>query len=48
MLGGGETWLLVHVEAQSRKDPDFEHRMWVYHYRAYDLYRRPVLSMAIL
>ncbi len=45
---GGETWLLVHVEVQSRKDPDFEHRMWVYHYRAYDLYRRPVLSLAIL
>lgn len=22
--------------------------MWVYHYRAYDLYRRPVVSMAVL
>jgi hypothetical protein len=48
LLEGGEAWLLVHVEVQGRKDPEFPHRMWVYHYRAYDLYRRPVVSLAIL
>jgi len=48
LLEEGDVWLLVHVEVQSRKDPDFPHRMWVYHYRTYDLYRRPVVSLAIL
>lgn len=48
LQGGGETWLLVHIEIQSRKDPELPHRMWVYHYRTYDLYRRPVVSLAVL
>ncbi len=48
LLEGGETWLLLHIEVQSSKDPDFPHRMWVYHYRTYDLYRRSVASMAVL
>lgn len=48
LRGGGEMWLLVHIEVQSRKDPELPHRMWVYHYRAYDLYRHPVVSMVVL
>lgn len=45
---GGERWVLVHVELQGRHDLDFAERMFVYNYRVYDRYRRPVASMALL
>ncbi|MCC2671939.1 MAG: hypothetical protein K0Q72_4410 [Armatimonadetes bacterium] len=46
--GGEEVWVLVHVEVQGRPDPDFPERMYVYNYRVYDRYRRPVASLAVL
>ena len=44
----GEVWILIHVEVQSQYDADFVERMYVYHYRAFDLYKKPVISLAIL
>ena len=45
---GAEDWVLVHVEVQGKSQPDFPHRMFVYHYRVYDLYSRPVVSLAVV
>ncbi len=43
-----EAWVLIHVEIQGQKDSDFAKRMYVYHYRIFDRYHKPVASMAIL
>jgi hypothetical protein len=43
-----EVWILVHIEIQSQYDTDFNQRMFIYHYRTFDLYRKPVISLAIL
>lgn len=45
---GEETWVLIHVEVQSQDEPGFAERMFVYHYRIYDKYRRTVVSVAVL
>ncbi|MCC2667685.1 MAG: hypothetical protein K0Q72_156 [Armatimonadetes bacterium] len=45
---GEETWVLIHLEVQGQVDPHFAERMFVYHYRIYDRYRRPVASFALL
>jgi len=46
--GGGEAWVLIHVEVQGQVDADLPERMYVYNYRLFDRYRRPVVSMAVL
>ncbi|MBF2056481.1 MAG: DUF4351 domain-containing protein [Cyanobacterium sp. T60_A2020_053] len=43
-----EVWILVHIEVQSQYDTSFNERMFIYHYRTFDLYRKPVISLAIL
>ena len=48
LVGGKESWILVHVEVQNQMDLQFPERMFVYHYRVYDRYHRPVVSLAIL
>ncbi len=45
---GTDPHILIHVEVQSRRDPNLPPRMYVYHYRAYDLNGVPVISLAIL
>jgi hypothetical protein len=45
---GGEQWILVHLEVQGWHDQDFAERIFVYNYRAYDRYRRPIVSLALL
>lgn len=45
---GEETWLLIHVEVQVRKEKDFARRMYVYNYRIFDRYDKEVISVAIL
>ncbi|NJL91521.1 MAG: cytosolic protein [Coleofasciculaceae cyanobacterium SM2_1_6] len=45
---GEETWVLIHVEVQSQDEADFAERMFVYHYRIFDKYRRKVVSLAVL
>lgn len=45
---GREAWVLIHIEVQSQPKPDFAQRMLIYHYRIYDRYERPVMSIAVL
>jgi len=45
---GQEAWVLVHIEVQSQPEEEFAERMYVYNYRLYDRYRRPVISLAVL
>ena len=47
-LDGARTWVLVHIEIQGQADPGFAERMYVYHYRLFDRYRRDVVSLAVL
>jgi hypothetical protein len=46
--GGSEQWVLVHVEVQSQSQSEFSERMYIYHSRIFDRYRRSVVSLAIL
>lgn len=43
-----EVWLFIHVEVQAYKDQDFPLRMYIYHYRLFDRYQKPVASLAVL
>src|SRR5262245_55363191 len=45
---GGECWVLIHVEVQTTRDPEFAKRVYVYNYRVFDRYDRPVASLAVL
>ena len=45
---GRETWLLLHIEIQGQRDNDFEERIYIYHYRIFDRYKKEVVSVAIL
>jgi hypothetical protein len=45
---GDEQWMLVHIEMQGEHDPEFAKRMYVYNYRLFDRYDRPVVSLAVL
>jgi hypothetical protein len=45
---GDEAWLLIHVEVQGQRERAFPERMFIYSYRIYDRYRRPVVSLAVL
>ncbi len=47
-LSGAEGWIYIHVEVQGSPQTDFAERMFVYNYRLYDRYHRPVASMAVL
>ncbi|MBF0173419.1 MAG: DUF4351 domain-containing protein [Magnetococcales bacterium] len=45
---GVELWVLIHIEIQGNRKPNFELGMYVYQYRAFDLYQVPVVGLAIL
>jgi hypothetical protein len=45
---GGERWVLIHVEVQTTRDAAFPKRIYVYNYRVFDRYNRPVASLAVL
>ena len=47
-VNGTEIWVLVHIEVQSQAQEEFPERMYIYNYRIYDRYRKPVVSLAIL
>ncbi len=47
-LEGVDQMVLIHIEIQAEPDPDFAKRMYVYNYRLFDRYDRPVVSVAIL
>lgn len=48
LRNGEEAWVLLHVEVQSQEESDFAERMFTYHYRIYDRYKRSVASLALL
>ncbi len=45
---GDEIKVMIHIEIQADRDISFPERMYVYNYRIYDKYRKPVTSLAIL
>jgi hypothetical protein len=45
---GVETWVLIHVEVQTRRQRGFGRRMFVYNCRIADRYNREVVSVAVL
>ncbi|MCK4605457.1 MAG: hypothetical protein KAU41_12345 [Deltaproteobacteria bacterium] len=45
---GDEAWVLVHIEVQGQEEAVFAKRMYVYNYRIFDRYNRPVASLAVL
>ena len=45
---GTEIWVLIHVEVQAQADATLPERLFVYHYRIFDKYHRPVVSLAVL
>ena len=48
LLDNQEIWILIHVEVQSQYDIKFSQRIYIYNYRAFDLYHKPVVSLAVL
>ena len=48
LVDGHETWLLIHIEIQGQPEAEFTERIYIYNYRIYDKYRRPVISLALL
>lgn len=48
LTSGQPLWVLIHVEVQSQRQEEFAERMFVYHYRIYDRFRHPVVSLAVL
>jgi len=45
---GKEALIFIHVEVQAQKEDEFAERMFIYNYRIYDRFRKPVISLAIL
>lgn len=48
LLTGQPAWILIHVEVQSKYEPEFNERIYRYNYRAFDKYSQPVVSLAVL
>lgn len=46
--GGSEEWLYLHLEIQGQEQAGFAERMFVYHSRLFDRYRKPIASLALL
>src|SRR6202161_4445981 len=47
-IGGGEIWILIHIEVQQEPEGNFARRMYTYYYRLFDRYQHPIVSIAIL
>ena len=47
-VDGNPLEILIHVEVQAQPEAGFPERMFVYNYRTYDRYHRPVISLALL
>jgi hypothetical protein len=45
---GADEFVFVHIDVQGSVDRGFAERVFVYNYRIYDRYRRPVASLALL
>ena len=44
---GKEAWVLILIEIQGQRDPDFAERIFIYFYKAYERYRKPIACLAI-
>ncbi|AFY81086.1 transposase [Oscillatoria acuminata] len=44
---GEEAYILIHIEVQSQEESVFPERMYIYHYRSFDIHKK-VISLAIL
>ena len=44
---GTEQWIVVHIEVQGYKDPDFAKRMFIYYYRLWEKFGKPIASLVI-
>ena len=40
--------ILLHLEIQNERDPFFDERLFIYHYRIFDKTRDPVITLALL
>ncbi len=47
-LSGEEQMVMIHTEIQGEPEEPFPKRMYVYNYRTFDRYDRPVVSLAVL
>lgn len=45
---GQEDWIYIHLEVQGTVQTGFTERVFIYNYRIYDRFRRPVASMVVL
>lgn len=45
---GSETWVLIHIEVQNRRERDFARRMFIYYTRILDRFNQHVVSLAVL
>jgi len=45
---GATEWIYLHLEIQGTQQDQFAERMFIYHYRLYDKYRKPIASLALL
>jgi hypothetical protein len=48
LRGGGEAWVLLHVEVEGRGGPEFARRMYLYNHRFFERYGAEVVSLAVL
>lgn len=48
LKNGAELRVLIHVEVQGQREPQFPLRMFIYNYRLFDRYKTPIASFAIL
>jgi hypothetical protein len=48
LTNGDEAWVLIHVEVQGQVDDTLPERAFVYHYRIFDKYERPVATLIVL
>ncbi len=46
-LSGEQTWVLIHIDVQSQHETLFAKRMFQYHYRLFDRYDRPIVTLVI-
>ncbi|MDQ0157105.1 Rpn family recombination-promoting nuclease/putative transposase [Robertmurraya andreesenii] len=47
LKNGQEQWILVHIEVQGDRDPDFPMRMFQYFYRALDKFNQKLFAIAL-
>ena len=45
---GKEQWFIIHVEIQVQGQDEFPVRMFTYNYRAFDIHKKEVVSLAVL